>query len=201
MAALDETPPSTAVSRAALGKGSSTVTTEGPPQPPIYQPRTNPVGPLPTTSLQMPPFFVPPMQQTQPVHSTMLPPSHVFNIPPLFIAPPPYQVTGGQSSMLSVLPLTQTTIGHTPPAYSMVDTWIRPTITANNSLQQTITVNPMTPIQYTPILLRLFPPTTIPVVPLLRTKPWLSRVATIWLEPPIPATGSVNRPRPRLPFP
>nr|KAJ0217843.1 hypothetical protein LSAT_V11C300135480 [Lactuca sativa] len=135
MAALDETPPPTAVSRVTTGEGSSTVTTEGTPKPPVHQSRTTPVGPFPTTSFQMPPFFVPPLQQTQPVHSAMLPPGHIFNIPPSFTATPPYQVTSERSSMLLVSPLAQTMIAHAPPVYSLVGTWTRPTITSNNNLQ------------------------------------------------------------------
>nr|KAJ0199586.1 hypothetical protein LSAT_V11C600303090 [Lactuca sativa] len=152
MTALDETPLSTMVNRTILGEGSSTSIAGNVPQPPLSQQGTTPVGPLPSTHFQMPPFFVPPLQQAQSVHSTTLPSSHVFNISPSFATPSSFQMTGGQSSTASLPPLAQTMINHSPPIYPMVGAWTRPTIPGNGSLQQPLS-----------------PPTAIPAIPLLWT--------------------------------
>nr|KAJ0218881.1 hypothetical protein LSAT_V11C300127070 [Lactuca sativa] len=142
MTTLDETPPPTATNRSILGEGSSTTAAGNVSQPSFPQQGTTPVELLPSTQLQMPPFFAPPLQQARAIHLTTPPSSHIFNISPSFATPSPFQTTGGQSSATLLPPLAQTMMNHSPPFYQTAGTWTGPTIPANNSLQQLIMINP-----------------------------------------------------------
>ncbi|XP_023733976.1 gibberellin-regulated protein 14-like [Lactuca sativa] len=151
MTTLDETPPPTVTNRPVLGEESSTTAAGNILQPLFSQQGTTPVELPSPTQLQMPPFFAPPLQQAQTVHSIAPPSSHIFNLSPSFVTPTSFQTTGGQSSTTLLPPLAQTMMNHSPPVYPTVGAWTGPTIPPNNSLQQPIMINPITSMNPFPL--------------------------------------------------